>query len=61
VEADLNDWQRAVYEYILGGGPLTVDEVVMATGLPKKEIVPVLRQLEVLGLVLMDGARWRAL
>lgn len=57
---ELNDWQRAAYEYILQRGPLIADEVVAATALPLKEVRPILGQLENLGLIVPVDKRWRA-
>jgi predicted Rossmann fold nucleotide-binding protein DprA/Smf involved in DNA uptake len=58
---DLNDWQRPAYECVLQLGPVSADQIVRAIALPKKEVVPLLAQLEELGLIHKIDDRWRAI
>lgn len=56
---ELDDW-RAAHECVLQLGPVSADEIVRATALPKKEVVPLLARLQELGLIHKIEDRWRA-
>lgn len=55
----LTDTERRVYDALPGRGARSADEVAFAAGIPAYEVVGPLAMLEMAGLVIHEGGRWR--
>lgn len=55
----LSEVERHVYEALPGRGAVTIDEIVVASGLVPEQVLGSLAILEVVGLAGRDDGRWR--
>ena len=55
----LADPERRVYDALPARGALTVDEIAVASGLPPTQVLGPLSMLEIAGLVVCRGGRWK--
>ncbi|MGE2712466.1 DNA-processing protein DprA [Mycolicibacterium litorale] len=55
----LTESERRVYDALPKRGARSADEVAFATGIPVYQVVGPLAMLEVAGLVVQDGGRWK--
>ncbi|KUI28203.1 DNA processing protein DprA [Mycobacterium sp. IS-1496] len=53
------DTERRVYDALPGRGARSADEVAVAAGIPAHQVVGPLAMLEVAGLVVHEGGRWK--
>lgn len=56
---DLSDDERRVYDAFPARGARTVDEIAIGAGLPPTKILGPLSMLEIAGLVVCQGGRWK--
>jgi DNA processing protein len=56
---DLADNERRVYDAFPARGARTVDEIAVASGLPPTQVLGPLSLLEIAGLVVCQGGRWK--
>lgn len=56
---DLAENERRVYDALPARGARTVDELAVASGLPPKLVLGPLSMLEIAGLVVCQGGRWK--
>jgi DNA processing protein len=56
---DLDDNERRVYDALPARAARTVDEIAVASGLPPTQLLGPLSMLEIAGLVVCEGGRWR--
>ncbi|HYZ68075.1 MAG TPA: DNA-processing protein DprA [Mycobacterium sp.] len=56
---DLADDERRVYDALPARGACTVDEIAVASGLPPTQVLGPLSMLEIAGLVISQGGRWK--
>lgn len=56
---DLDENERRVYDALPARGARTVDEIAVASGLPPKQVLGPLSMLEIAGLVVCQGGRWK--
>jgi DNA processing protein len=57
--ADLTENEQRVYEALPARGARTVDEIAVASGLPPTQVLGPLSMLEIAGLVVRQGGRWK--
>jgi len=55
----LADDERRVYEAFPARGARTVDEIAVGSGLPPTQVLGPLSMLEIAGLVVCHGGRWK--
>ncbi|BCI52659.1 putative DNA processing protein DprA [Mycolicibacterium litorale] len=55
----LTDTERRIYDALPKRGARTADEVAFGAGIPAHQVLGPLAMLEVAGLVVRDGGRWR--
>jgi DNA processing protein len=55
----LADNERRVYDALPARGARTVDEIAIASGLPPTQVLGPLSMLEIAGLVVCQGGRWK--
>jgi DNA processing protein len=56
---DLADHELRVYDALPARGARTVDEIAVASGLPPTQVLGPLSTLEIAGLVVYQGGRWK--
>jgi DNA processing protein len=56
---DLAENERRVYDALPKRGARTVDEIAVASGLPPTQVLGPLSMLEIAGLVVCQGGRWK--
>lgn len=56
---DLADDERRVYDAFPARGARTVDEIAVGSGLPPTQVLGPLSMLEIAGLVVCQGGRWK--
>ncbi|HET7667560.1 MAG TPA: DNA-processing protein DprA [Mycobacterium sp.] len=56
---DLADNERRVYDALPARGARTVDQIAVASGLPPTQVLGPLSMLEITGLVVRHGGRWK--
>jgi DNA processing protein len=55
----LEDNELRVYDALPARGARTVDEIAVASGLPPTQVLGPLSMLEIAGLVISQGGRWK--
>ena len=55
----LADNEQRVYDALPARGARTVDEIAVASGLPPTQVLGPLAMLEIAGLVVRQGGRWK--
>jgi DNA processing protein len=56
---DLGDDEQRVYDALPARGARTADEIAVASGLPPTQVLGPLSMLEIAGLVICQGGRWK--
>jgi DNA processing protein len=56
---DLAENEQRAYDALPARGARTVDEIAVASGLPPTEVLGPLSMLEIVGLVVCEGGRWK--
>ena len=56
---DLTEHEQRVHDALPARGARTIDEIAVASGLPPKQVLGPLSMLEIAGLVVCQGGRWK--
>jgi DNA processing protein len=56
---DLAENEQRVYDALPSRGARTADEIAVASGLPPTQVLGPLSMLEIAGLVVCQGGRWK--